>query len=77
MPEQDQQISEVVEREQSRLRSFIRRRVPDPRDAEGILQERLLPAGGGLESGSGQRFRDFSIIDVLNFKHDMPATRRA
>ena len=37
--EQDERISEVVEREQSRLRSFIRRRVPDPRDAEDILQE--------------------------------------
>src|ERR1700733_14887823 len=37
--EQDQQISEVVKREQSRLRSFIRRRVPDPRDAEDILQD--------------------------------------
>src|SRR5436189_3065530 len=39
MAEQDQQISEVVRREQSRLRSFIRRRVPDPRDAEDILQD--------------------------------------
>ncbi len=28
--EQDQRISEVVKREQSRLRNFIRRRVPDP-----------------------------------------------
>src|SRR3954470_24194154 len=37
--EQDQQVSEVVGREQSRLRNFIRRRVPDPRDAEDILQE--------------------------------------
>jgi RNA polymerase sigma factor (sigma-70 family) len=37
--EQDQRISEVVKREQSRLRSFIRRRVPDPRDAEDILQD--------------------------------------
>ena len=37
--EQDRRISEVVEREQSRLRNFIRRRVPDPRDAEDILQE--------------------------------------
>jgi len=37
--DQDQRISEVVEREQSRLRNFIRRRVPDPRDAEDILQE--------------------------------------
>src|SRR6266581_9376197 len=38
-PEQDHRISEVVRREQSRLRSFIRRRVPDPRDAEDILQD--------------------------------------
>src|SRR5258707_2284813 len=37
--EQDQQISEVVRREQSRLRDFIRRRVPDPLDAEDILQD--------------------------------------
>lgn len=38
-PDSDQQIAIVVEREQSRLRSFIRRRVPDPRDVEDILQE--------------------------------------
>jgi RNA polymerase sigma factor (sigma-70 family) len=37
--DQDQHISDVVTREQSRLRSFIRRRVPDPRDAEDILQD--------------------------------------
>jgi RNA polymerase sigma factor (sigma-70 family) len=37
--EQDRRISEVVGREQSRLRNFIRRRVPDARDAEDILQE--------------------------------------
>jgi len=37
--EQDQRITEVVEREQSRLRSFIRRRVPDPGDVEDILQD--------------------------------------
>jgi RNA polymerase sigma factor (sigma-70 family) len=37
--EQDQRISEVVKREQSRLRNFIHRRVPDPRDAEDILQD--------------------------------------
>ena len=39
MTEQDQRIFEVVKREQSRLRNFIRRRVPDPRDAEDILQD--------------------------------------
>src|SRR6267142_1166061 len=37
--EREQRISEVVKREQSRLRNFIRQRVPDPRDAEDILQD--------------------------------------
>jgi RNA polymerase sigma factor (sigma-70 family) len=37
--EQDQRISDVVNREQSRLRSFIRRRVPDAWQAEDILQD--------------------------------------
>ena len=37
--EQDQRISEVVEQEQSRLRNFIRRRVPDPSDVEDVLQD--------------------------------------
>ena len=39
MTEQDRQISDVVAVEGGRLRNFIRRRVPDPRDAEDILQE--------------------------------------
>jgi RNA polymerase sigma factor (sigma-70 family) len=37
--EQDQRISEVVNRERARLKNFIRRRVPDERDAEDILQD--------------------------------------
>ena len=37
--EQDQRISEAVEGERGRLRNFIRRRVPDPADAEDILQD--------------------------------------
>lgn len=37
--DQDRQIVEVVTRERSRLLNFIRRRVPDPRDAEDILQD--------------------------------------
>jgi RNA polymerase sigma factor (sigma-70 family) len=37
--EQDHRISEVLEREQSRLRNFIRRRVADEGDAEDILQD--------------------------------------
>jgi RNA polymerase sigma factor (sigma-70 family) len=39
MTEQDRQISEIVGKERSRLRNFIRRRVPDPSDAEDIVQE--------------------------------------
>jgi RNA polymerase sigma factor (sigma-70 family) len=39
MAEQDRQISEVVAEQRSRLRNFIRRRVPDPSDAEDLVQE--------------------------------------
>jgi RNA polymerase sigma factor (sigma-70 family) len=39
MSEQDRQISEIVTKERSRLRNFIRRRVPDPSDVEDILQD--------------------------------------
>jgi RNA polymerase sigma factor (sigma-70 family) len=37
--QQNLRISEIVEREQSRLRNFIRRRVPDVRDVDDILQD--------------------------------------
>jgi RNA polymerase sigma factor (sigma-70 family) len=37
--EQDRRISEVVAEQRSRLRNFIRRRVPDPSDVDDILQE--------------------------------------
>ena len=37
--EQDRRIVEAAGRERSRLLGFIRRRVPDPRDAEDILQD--------------------------------------
>ena len=39
MIEQDRQISAIFAEQKSRLRNFIRRRVPDPRDAEDILQD--------------------------------------
>jgi RNA polymerase sigma factor (sigma-70 family) len=39
MSEQDRRISAVVAVEESRLRNFIRRRVPNPADAEDIVQE--------------------------------------
>ena len=37
--QQNRHITETIEREQSRLRNFIRRRVPDESEAEDILQE--------------------------------------
>ena len=39
MTEQDRQISEIIAQERSRLRNFIRRRVPDASDAEDIVQD--------------------------------------
>src|ERR1700687_5724891 len=39
MADQDERISEAIDRERPRLRNFIRRRVADPSDAEDILQE--------------------------------------
>src|SRR6202020_2344929 len=39
MAEQDQEISDAIDREQPRLRNFIRRRVPDQQDAEDVLQD--------------------------------------
>lgn len=41
MIEQDRRIEEVVTREESRLRGFIRRRVPNPSDVEDLLQDVL------------------------------------
>jgi len=39
MTEQDRRISEVVAEQRARLRNFIRRRVPNPLDAEDVLQD--------------------------------------
>jgi RNA polymerase sigma factor (sigma-70 family) len=39
MTEKDRHLTETVSRERGRLRNFIRRRVPNPGDAEDILQE--------------------------------------
>ncbi len=39
MIEQNRQISEVIAEERSRLRSFIRKRVPNEADVEDLLQE--------------------------------------
>lgn len=42
MVEQDQRVSEAIDRDQHRLRNFIRSRVADREDARNVLQERLL-----------------------------------
>jgi RNA polymerase sigma factor (sigma-70 family) len=39
MTEQERHISEIIAGERSRLRNFIRRRVPDPSDVEDIVQD--------------------------------------
>jgi len=39
MTEQDRRISEIIAEERSRLRNFIRRRVPNEADVEDLLQE--------------------------------------
>ncbi len=39
MAEQDKRIADTVTRERGRLRNFIRKRVPDPSEAEDILQD--------------------------------------
>jgi len=39
MTEQDRSLSDAFKQERSRLRSFIRRRVPDAADADDILQD--------------------------------------
>jgi RNA polymerase sigma factor (sigma-70 family) len=39
MIEQDRQISQVIAEERSRLRNFIRRRVPNEADVEDLVQE--------------------------------------
>jgi len=76
MTEQDRQISEIIAGEGSRLRNFIRRRVPDPRDAEDILQDvfyELVEANRLLmpiEHVTGWLFRVARnrIIDLLRKK---------
>jgi RNA polymerase sigma factor (sigma-70 family) len=78
--EQDQRISEVVKREGSRLRNFIRRRVTDPRDVEDILQDvfyRLVEANRLLmpiEHVTGWLFRVARnrITDLLRKKTPEP-----
>ena len=61
-------FEETVKRESGRLRNFIRRRVPDPSDAEDILQDvfyELLDSAKPIEQVTAWLFRVASnrIID--------------
>src|ERR1044071_9538695 len=78
--EQDRRITATVARERSRLRNFIRSRVPDAQDADDILQEvfselveavRLMVP---LEEESGWLFRVARnrIIDLFRKKKPEP-----
>jgi len=74
--EQDERIADAVTRERSRLRNFIRRRVPDPGDVDDILQDvfyRLVQANRLLmpiEDVTAWLFRVARnrIIDLLRAK---------
>ena len=80
MTEPDRQISEIVAEERSRLRNFIRRRVPDPLDVEDILQEvfyelveanrRLMP----IDHVTGWLFRVARNRITDLFRRNKPAT---
>lgn len=85
MTDQDERIAKVVSRERNRLRSFIRRRVPDAGEAEDILQEvfyeliaatRLLQP---IEQVSAWLFRVARnrIIDGFRKKGRAPSTAGA
>ena len=79
-PDPDQRIADVVTREQSRLRRFIRRRVPSAQDVEDILQDvfaelveanrRLMP----IDHVTGWLFRVARnrIIDRFRKKKEQP-----
>jgi RNA polymerase sigma factor (sigma-70 family) len=78
--EQDRRITATVARERSRLRNFIRSRVPDAQDAEDILQDvlaELVAAVRGMvplaeESGWLFRVAKNRIIDLFRKKKPQP-----
>jgi len=80
LSEQDKRIAETVARERGRLRNFIRSRVPDPGDAEDVLQDvfsELVQAYRDLQSleeVSGWLFRVAKnrIVDLFRKKKPEP-----
>jgi RNA polymerase sigma factor (sigma-70 family) len=78
--EKDRRLSEAVQREAGRLRRFIRRRVPDPSDAEDVLQDvfyRLVEANRLLmpiDHVTGWLFRVARnrIADLFRSRHSEP-----
>jgi DNA-directed RNA polymerase specialized sigma24 family protein len=47
MADEDRSLADTFARESARLRSFVRRRVVDPGDAEDILQDVFRNSGLG------------------------------
>ncbi len=76
MTEQDREITEIVAEERSRLRNFIRRRVPNEADVEDVLQEVFYELTGAyrlmepVQRWSAWMFRVARnrIIDLLRKK---------
>lgn len=85
MSDQNRRISRISEKERSRLRNFIRRRLPDPSEVEDIVQEvfyELVEANRLLmpiEHVTGWLFRVARnrITDFLRKKKAEPFSRAA
>jgi hypothetical protein len=63
--DQDQRIADVVTREQSRLRNFIRRRVPDARDADDMWNWLVPPLFGWREVTFWQALGLLALCRIL------------
>ena len=82
MNDRNSEITAAVLRERAKLRSFIRRRVPDPSEAEDILQDvfydfvRAYRLPEPIEQAAARLFRVARnrIIDRFRKKRFLPAT---
>lgn len=71
MNKQDRQISEIVRQQRTRLRNFIRPRVPDASDVEDILQDvfyELVEANRLLTACTKSHYRSFSQEEARNLQ---------
>ena len=68
----DEQLADLVDRERPRLRNFIRRRVPDPRDAD-ILQDVFSALVEAVHAGAARadRTKHLTTEDRERFRERM------